>query len=73
MSVVYQVQTDSDSSSQVDELNSATEISTDSEFEQDPISRAHPTSNAVDPNARKQPTRVQVRSVPQFIDIWPAS
>lgn len=49
--VISQVQSDSDSSSAV-ELNSATEISTDSEFERDPVTPQY--------SEDKKTTRIQV-------------
>lgn len=52
------MQSDSESSSAVD-LNSATEISTDSEFERDPVVRETPRTKANE-NQSKRPTRVQV-------------
>lgn len=51
---MLQVQSDSASSSPLAGLNSATEISTDSEFEQDPVVRHNADS------AKQKPTRVQV-------------
>lgn len=57
--IKFQVQSDTDSSSPVVELNSATEISTDSEFEQDPITRDTQQIFA-DNSHLKKPTRVQV-------------
>lgn len=59
-----QVQTDSDSSSG-ELLNSATEISTDSEFDQDPVlaRRAAPKIFIDDTHLRKHPTRVQVSTI----------
>lgn len=51
--IVKQVQTDSDSSSAV-ELNSATEISTDSEFERDPVTPQYSEDN------KKPTTRIHV-------------
>lgn len=53
------MQSDSDTSSPVVELNSATEISTDSEFEQDPIIREAPQI-FIDDSHLKKPARVQV-------------
>lgn len=55
-----QAQTDSDSSDE--QLNSATEISTDSEFDQDPINHDPPKIVIDDSHLRKHPTRVHVRS-----------
>jgi F-actin monooxygenase len=52
-----QAQTDSETSSP--ELNSATEISTDSEFDHDPIMRT-PPKIFIDDSHLKKPTRVQV-------------
>lgn len=54
-----QVQSDSDTSSPAVEMNSATEISTDSEFEQDPIIRETPQI-FIDDTHLKRPTKVQV-------------
>lgn len=51
--IIRQVQSDSDSSSAV-ELNSATEISTDSEFERDPVTPQYLEDN------KKPTTRIQV-------------
>lgn len=57
-----QAQTDSDSSSGDVELNnSATEISTDSEFDHDPINRDPPKILIDDSHLRRNATRVQVR------------
>ena len=44
-----------------EEVNSATEISTDSEFDQDPVSKEPPKIFIDDSHLRKQPTRVHVR------------
>lgn len=55
-----QAQTDSDSSDEA--LNSATEISTDSEFDQDPVSRDPPKIFIDDSHLRKHTARVQVKS-----------
>lgn len=53
---IRQVQSDSDSSSAV-ELNSATEISTDSEFERDPVTPHYSEDN------KKPTTRIQVKPI----------
>lgn len=55
----FQAQTDSDSS---DEVNSATEISTDSEFDQDPVNHEPPKIFVDDSHLRKRPSRVHVKS-----------
>ncbi|KAL5285067.1 Mical family protein [Megaselia abdita] len=57
-----EVQTDSDSSSG-EILNSATEISTDSEFDHDPVfaRRAAPKIFIDDTHLRKHPTKVQIK------------
>lgn len=57
-----EVQSDSESSSPDDiGLNSATEISTDSEFDHDPIYREAPPRIFIDDTHIRKPTRVQVR------------
>lgn len=55
-----QAQTDSDSSDEA--LNSATEISTDSEFDQDPVNHDPPKIYIDDSHLRKHPSRVQVKT-----------
>ena len=61
MFILLQVQSDSESSSPAVELNSATEISTDSEFEQDPIIREAPQI-FIDETHLKKPHKVQVNN-----------
>lgn len=56
----FQAQTDSDSSDEA--LNSATEISTDSEFDQDPINHTPPKIFIDDSHLRRHPARVHVKS-----------
>ncbi|GAB0092877.1 bMERB domain [Sergentomyia squamirostris] len=55
-----EVQSDSESSSAEIEPNSATEISTDSEFDHDPISKT-PPQIVIDDTFLKRPTRVHIR------------
>lgn len=57
--LLLQVQTESETTSP-DEVNSATEISTDSEFDNDEIIRQAPKIFIDDTHLRK-PTKVQVR------------
>lgn len=57
--IFLQIQSDSESSSPIVELNSATEISTDSEFEQDPV-KFPPPNIVIDDTHLRKPTKVQV-------------
>ncbi|XP_037045702.1 F-actin-monooxygenase Mical isoform X2 [Bradysia coprophila] len=55
-----EIQSDSESSSPIVELNSATEISTDSEFEQDPV-KFPPPNIVIDDTHLRKPTKVQIK------------
>ncbi|KAJ6638608.1 [F-actin]-monooxygenase Mical [Pseudolycoriella hygida] len=57
-SMIRRIQSDSESSSPIVELNSATEISTDSEFEQDPV-KFPPPNIVIDDTHLRKPTKVQ--------------
>lgn len=64
-SIFLQIQSDSESSSPIVELNSATEISTDSEFEQDPV-KFPPPNIVIDDTHLRKPTKVQVNTIKQL-------